>query len=105
MSLLSNLGASNKEYKAVEAALLHILGDDPVEEKKLSIEDFNAIIQLDDHLKEEESKVKRVENLVDKAIDFVGNATFLREKVERNIFDYQPYYSEYYYDLISEYFY
>ena len=78
----------DEEQSAVQEALSVLLGENPSAENKLTVEEIAAIIKLDDFLQKEERKekaqVKKIENLVEKAIGFVDGAVTLREKVERD---------------------
>ena len=57
---------------AVQTALTRLLGSDPSEEEKISPQELEAIIRLDEFLQEEErerrEKVQRLSNLADQAV-------------------------------------
>ena len=94
-----NKEKADERFNALEKALSVLLGDEPSEEKKLTTEEFTAVVNLDGFLKEEEKKVEKIENLVEKAVNLVDGAVTLREGVEKQLVGnnaYDDFYYNYY---------
>ena len=81
--------SKHEDHGAVKEALSALLGENPSEEEKLTVEELAVIIKLDAYLQEEErnenARVEKMENLVEKAISFIDGAVTLREKVEKTL--------------------
>ena len=73
---------------AVQTALTRLLGSDPSEEEKISPQELETIIRLDEFLQEEErerrEKVQRLSNLADQAVLLV-TGTVDREATDQDI--------------------
>ena len=69
---LSEKEEMESDLGAVQTALTRLLGSDPSEEEKISPQELEAIIRLDEFLQEEErerrEKVQRLSNLADQAV-------------------------------------
>ena len=76
---------------AVQTALTRLLGSDPSEEEKISPQELEAIIRLDEFLQEEErerrEKVQRLSNLADQAVLLVTGTVDREARTEDTVQD------------------
>jgi len=78
-----------ENFDAVQEALTILIGENPSEEEKLSPEVFNAVLELDKFLREQEKertkKKTQVDDLLNSALDYVDTAVSKREEAEERL--------------------
>ena len=102
------MNKESQDKSAIKEALSTLLGEEPSEEQKLTVEEIEAIIKLDALLQEDEKNtnvsVTKINDLVETAVNFVEGAVNLREDAEKRligdrVFDDYDYYT--YEDLLD----
>ena len=82
-------GKDDTNFVAVEEALTTLLGSDPDEDDKISPTFFEAVVNLDEFLREEEEMerqtVDKVSGLLEEAVQLASGVIDLRRKIEERL--------------------
>ena len=82
-------GKDHTNFVAVEEALTTLLGSDPDEDDKISPTFFEAVVNLDEFLREEEEMerqtVDKVSGLLEEAVQLASGVIDLRRKIEERL--------------------